>query len=125
MRQKIYNHYQLLAALITAAILITLSCNKQDSFLNAKRANSDVTPTTLADFQAVLDANSYMNVGYPALPLLGTDNVYLPSATVGAATVSERNSYIWASDIYQGSVPADWRNAYTIVEYANIVLDGL
>ncbi|HVS97415.1 MAG TPA: RagB/SusD family nutrient uptake outer membrane protein [Puia sp.] len=101
------------------------ACKKQDDWLNAKRRNGDVTPSTLQDFQAVLDGTNVVNFGHADLALLGTDNVYLTSTTLSGANPYERNSYLWASDIYEGSFDADWSQQYETIEYSNIVLDGL
>jgi hypothetical protein len=38
---------------------------------------------------------------------------------------AERNSYIWAKDIFAGQPGADWNIPYQQVFYANLVLDGL
>jgi hypothetical protein len=126
---KSLKYKKLVLAIIIIAItngLISLtSCKKQDDFLNVKRLNSDVTPSTLQDFQAVLDNISVFNSIYPSIGLLGTDNAYLTDATLNTATSIERNSYIWAKDIFQGQASAEWNNGYQIIEYANIVLDGL
>lgn len=115
----------ILSITMMGCFLNLMSCKKQDDFLNVKRRNSDVTPATLQDFQAILDNVTVFNSQYPAIGLLGTDNVYLTDVTLNTASVAERNSYVWAKDIYQGQASAEWNNGYQIVEYANIVLDGL
>lgn len=115
----------LIFTIIIGCSLGISSCKKQDDFLNVKRRNSDVTPSTLQDFQAVLDNVILFNALYPSIGLLGTDNVYLTDATLNTASITERNSYIWSKDIYQGQFVAEWNNGYQMVEYTNIVLDGL
>jgi hypothetical protein len=103
--------------------LILVGCNK--SWLNDKQNKSDVVPTTLKDFQAILDNHTTMNDVYPALGLISSDNLYLTDARIGSATVIERSAYLWAKDIFNGASSSDWSSAYKVVEYANIVLDGL
>jgi hypothetical protein len=106
-------------------ILLTFSCKKQDTWLNAKRSLSDVTPSTLQDFQAVLDNNQVMNGYGSIIGLIGTDNIYVPDDNLDGTDQTSRNAYLWAKDIYQQSLASDWLSDYQEVEYANIVLDGL
>ncbi|ANF52954.1 hypothetical protein A0O34_21580 [Chryseobacterium glaciei] len=113
-------------------ILIALSivaCKKQDQWLDFKSSKSDVVPSTLEDYQAILDNNSIMNENYPAMGMVAADNYYLTPAVWKALTdIPRKNAYIWLSDINEGSVTAlspDWDNPYKMIEYANIALSGL
>lgn len=127
--KKIYQNIRLYQVLINGIFLLLVlsdsACKKQDQFLNSKRSMSDVVPSTLQDFQAILDNTDVMNTNYAQLALLGADNNYVTDANLDAATQYERNTYLWAKDIFQGQASYDWQNAYEIVEYCNIVLDGL
>lgn len=100
------------------------SCQKQNDWLDAKRQQSDIVPTTLDDFQAILD-NSIMNANYPVIGQLGGDNYYFPDDNIGVVSSIERNAYIWAKDIFEGAVSSDYTFSYVVVGYANIVLEGL
>lgn len=107
-------------------ILLLLSCNKRDVFLDSKSNKADVTPTTLADFQALLDNDVVMNANYPSLGIIGADNFYVDYTIWQATnTVQERNAYIWLPDIYNGESGFDWQYTYQKVVYSNIVLEGL
>lgn len=108
-----------------AILVLAGSCKKQDDYLNARRSNHDVTPSTLQDFQGILDGTNTMNTNYPSIGLVGTDNCYVTDVKLNTASEVERNAYIWAKDIFQGQDSYDWTYAYKIVEYSNIVLDGL
>ncbi|WP_345951204.1 RagB/SusD family nutrient uptake outer membrane protein [Mucilaginibacter sp. PAMB04274] len=101
------------------------ACKKQDEYLDIKRNKTDVTPKTLEDFQAVLDNNQVMNGYSSIIGLIGTDNLYAPDTYLDAADQTVRNAYLWNKDIYQGTTAAEWQYPYQVVEYANIVLDGL
>ncbi len=126
MKRQIYKHHVLIILVSVATCIFNAACNKANDYLNVKRLNTDVVPSTLNDFQALLDNNNYsMNSNYPSIGLEGTDNLYNTTAVISAATLVERNSYIWAKDIYQGGTANDWAAAYKNVEYANVVLDGL
>ncbi|QEM03717.1 RagB/SusD family nutrient uptake outer membrane protein [Mucilaginibacter rubeus] len=107
------------------ALICCFSCKKQDDWLNIKNNKSDVTPQTLQDFQAILDNDVVFNDLNSILGVIGTDNIYFPDTKLDAENQVTRNTYLWASDIYQGALSADWVNNYQAVEYANIVLDGL
>jgi hypothetical protein len=101
------------------------SCNKHD-WLDVKSNKSDLVPKSLSDLQAILDNTEVMNFNYPELGFLGSDNYYLTySSWQGAYTSAERNAYIWAPDIFEGSTCVDWDAAYKTVAYTNIVLEGL
>jgi tetratricopeptide (TPR) repeat protein len=108
-------------------ILAFASCKKQDEWLNAKSNKSDIVPSTLEDFQAILDNNTIMNTNYPAMGIIGSDNSYVTDLTATTAgAIYERNAYKWAADVYEGDLSSsDWGSAYKVIEYANIVLDGL
>lgn len=102
-----------------------ISCNKK-KFLDEKPDSDFFVPTTLEDFQALLDNDAVISVT-PVLGELSADNYYLPSTFwQGLSLARERNSYNWAVDIYNGEVGVlDWNTPYEQVFYANVVLDGL
>lgn len=101
-----------------------LSCNKQ-AFLDKKPSTDIFIPTTLEDFQALLDNDSYMGES-PIIGELSADNYYLLHPYWQTLPAKERNSYIWAADIYEGvGKVEDWNTPYKQVFYANVVLEGL
>lgn len=110
-------------------ILLIISCNKQDQYLDVKRSNADVVPKTLKDFQALLDNDSYMNGAlggaYPVDGLVGSDNYFVTDATYASLVAPSSTLYLWAPDVYQGGNAIGWNYSYRIVEYSNVVLDGL
>jgi len=99
------------------------SCKKQ--WLDEKANLSDVRPSTLKDFQAILDDNSVMNNVYAGIGLSGADNYYLTDQNYNNASQYLRNSYTWEKDIFAGTNSTDWTNGYRLVQSTNIVLDGL
>ena len=108
---------------LTGIIAISAGCKK--NFLDAKPDKSLLIPSTLTDFQSLLDNNTVMNVG-TAINTIASDDIYTNSATLQSTTVaSARNSYVWAKDIYEGSTPSDWSTPFQQIFYANVVLDGL
>lgn len=111
-------------------ILFFAACKKSD-FLNSKPDQSLVVPTTLKDFQGILDNDRYMNGAgnngiIPSLGEIGADNYYLADADyVSNLMQNEQNEYIWAKQVYPGIDVVDWNQAYRSVFYSNIVLEGL
>jgi hypothetical protein len=103
---------------------IFFSCNK-NGFLDKKPNSDNVIPSSLDDFQALLDNPGVMSVT-PALGELSADNYQLDYVSWQGLDVKEHNAHAWQADIYdrQGNV-ADWNLPYQQVFYANTVLDGL
>lgn len=112
--------------LITILILTTLlSCKKQ--WLDAKPSKSLIVPSSLSDYQQILDNTSIFNNGLAALSEISSDNYYVTYANwQSSGSVLERNSYTWAEDFFAGETAcSDWTNAYRNILYANIILEGL
>jgi len=109
---------------ITVLLSICLSCKKSD-FLDKKPSTTITEPTTLTDFQLLLDNTSVMNAT-GGLAQISADDQIVSYPNYLAATATERNAYIWNKDIYGGDTGiTDWNLPYQTVFYANIVLEGL
>jgi hypothetical protein len=101
-----------------------MSCNKKE-FLDERPRSDLFVPTTLEDFQALLD-NDFAMAITPVLGELSTDNYYLLQSSWSSLTTKEKNAYTWEKDTYGGEGKViDWNIPYTQVLYANVVLDGL
>lgn len=111
---------------IVLILIVLVSACKKD-FLEAKSDKKLVIPTTLQDFQALLDNTDLMNTNMPNLGEIGTDDYYLKYETWNIISEPyEKNAYVWAKDVYQGSISfIDWTNRYQAVFYTNNVLEGL
>lgn len=110
--------------LLILSCLIVVGCS--EDFLEKKPDKSLVVPTTLEDLQALLDnADRVMNI-VPAIGMVASDDAFTTdNAWQGLFTATERNSYIWKDNIYEGEACADWNIPYQQVFYANVVLEGL
>lgn len=98
---------------------------KKSEFLDKKPSTNLLTPTTLADFQGLLDNTVEMNQT-GGLCLMSSDEIQVSDTDWPTGSSTERNSYIWAKDIYAGDTKiSDWNELYQQVFYANSVLDGL
>jgi hypothetical protein len=110
-------------SLLCLSLLLLGSCKK--GFLAAKPDQTLLIPSTLSDFQALLDNNTLFNTT-PALGEIASDDIYTTTAGYQSTTLAiARNSYLWADDIFAGASSGDWRIPFQQVFYANIVLDGL
>lgn len=103
------------------------SCKKIDNWLDVKSKNSDVILKSLDDYQSLLDNTTVMNTT-SGLGLIAADNIHLlENIALTGGNPSERNAYIWKSDIYEGSIgvgTGDWTVPYRAIAYANIALEG-
>ncbi|SDF79601.1 SusD family protein [Mucilaginibacter pineti] len=103
-------------------IIVMVSCKK--GYLDARPDKALLVPSTLADFQAILDNTDIMNKA-PYLNEVSTDDIYTTDNGFAGADPVIQQSYIWAKDIFQGQSGYDWNVPYQQVFYANVVLDGL
>ncbi|WP_333888868.1 RagB/SusD family nutrient uptake outer membrane protein [Sphingobacterium siyangense] len=104
-------------------VLCVVGC--KDSFLEVKPSTDIVSPKTLDDFQQMLD---YSAINFTSgLPLLSADEYEIPNEKDWQGlTVTERNAYRWASDLFEGQEGVeDWSYPYQSIFYANNVINGL
>ena len=100
------------------------SCHKQD-FLDKKPSTTLLVPTTLSDFQALLD-NLKVFAVVPTLGEASADNYFVSYSAWAVMLPREHNAYVWAKDLYNGQGgQQDWNVPYQQVYYANLVLEGL
>ncbi len=103
---------------------ILISCDKE--YLEKINDKSLLVPSTMADFQALLDDNrNVMNLS-PWIGEISSDNFYASDAGYLAwNTELERSAYTWSTNPNSTGNVSDWNNAYRQIFYTNIVLDGL
>jgi tetratricopeptide (TPR) repeat protein len=111
-------------AFLFVVIGTSWGCTK--AFLDKKADKSLLVPTTLDNFQALLDNYSTIMNFVPGLTTISADDFYTNDNGWSAySNANERNSYIWAADIFEGVGGTDWSRPYQQIFYANVVLDGL
>lgn len=103
-----------------SALLLMSAC--QQDFMDAKPDKALVVPTTIADYQAILDNFNTMNT--PGLNLIAGDEFVTTDQMYQALEQVERQTYLWADDLYEGGSSTDWESCYKAVFTANIVLEG-
>ena len=105
-------------------VCILVGCSKTD-FLNEKPNSSIAQPTTIGEFQQLLENTDMFN-RTGALAQIGADDLFLTDANWETATATERNAYIWNDIIYDGDQNvSDWNILYSAIFHANVVLDGM
>ena len=117
------------------------SCKKfKDDYLDVKNDTRTTVPTTIADFQAILDDGLYTNGRDGAfnaqmsnmMGLLAGDEVYLKQQTLYDVSFSlhyfHRNVHLWEDAIYlpdHDLTNDDWFTGYKRIFFSNLVLSGL
>ena len=108
---------------LIATVVLLAGCKK---YLIAKPDQKLEVPTSIADVQALLDNTSLMNLNDPATGEISADNYYLTdTAYASVPGTSQRNMYIWASDITLNDYPNHWGNLYNIVGVSNVVMESI
>lgn len=105
--------------------MIFSSCKK--SFLDAKPNSSIINPTTLTDYQELLDNNTALN-STGALPQMSCDDYFVLDKTSLDALdfPTYKGAYLWRKDLFGGETNIqDWNGDFKAVFYANSILDGL
>jgi hypothetical protein len=111
--------------LIAISCMFVLSSCKKD-WLDAKPDSLLTVPSTISDFQNLLNYNNYFNSNQPGLGELATDDYYFSVANYSAQQLLEQYAYIWAVDVFNGSASVqDWDNPYKAVLNCNLSVEGL
>lgn len=122
MRFFFIQHRNWLILLLLLPVLL-LGCHK--NFLDAKPSTTLSVPTTLSDFQSLLDNNSVFNQ-VPTLGEASCDDYFFTYGYYQTLDIRQQNAFIWAANIFEGQGgQQDWNMPYQQVFYANVVLDGL
>lgn len=95
--------------------------------LDVKPDESQLIPQSIADFQALLDNVQYVNNNMPSYSEAGADNYYITAVRYNALpTNGLREGYVWGDHVFpQGDFVADWSQAYSLVTFSNLVLEGI
>jgi tetratricopeptide (TPR) repeat protein len=116
-------NYKIVVILIAGVALV--SCKK--TWMEDKSNKNRDIPTSIKDFQAMLDHTSYMNDYRPALGEVSADNYYVSDKMWPGYNVDNRNKYTWNKEIYTDQVTDNnnWNFVWRGVLQANVVLDGI
>jgi len=111
-----------LVALLLLPVFLQ-ACHK--NFLDAKPSTTLSVPTTLSEFQALLDNNAVFNQ-VPTLGEASCDDYFFTQNAYQSLDIRQQNAFLWQPDVFEGQGnQLDWNAPYKQVFYANVVLDGL
>ena len=116
---------------ILVSFLICITACSKTNFLNTKPDPSLVVPSTISDYQAILDNDVNMNgeYGYGVVPELGetgSDNYYLTQENYSDYLKPlYQRCYVWAQNVFTNEQIVDWNIPYQTIYFANLALDGL
>lgn len=116
-------NYKTIFFLIAGISLV--SCKK--TWMEEKSNKNLDVPSSIKDFQAMLDHSSYINDWRPSLGEISADNYYVSDKMWQGYNRDTRSRYIWDKEIYadQPSDNSNWNYPYRQVLQANVVLDGV
>lgn len=97
----------------------TVACEK---YLAEKPSSSIAIPSTVGDFQALVDYQARMNEYYPDCGDNAADYFYLLTADWMARPEWARGTYVWDP---QADASRDWSVCYEKIFYTNIILEGI
>lgn len=102
-------------------LIITISFCSCKKYLDKKSDGQLSTPSTLEDFQAMLDNYDVMNLSLDATNTL-TDEYFISEADWNTLDELNRRGYVWDPQLNDEE---DWSKAYKAVFYSNTILEEL
>jgi hypothetical protein len=122
MKKNVFTAISILVGLILCA-----SCKKD--WLDIKPDISLVVPSSLNDFQGLLDNTSGASLAFTVnnciLGEAGSDNYYLTPAAYASLPPNEQSAYTWNLNEYQADTAPDWLGPYSQISMTNVILEGL
>lgn len=103
-------------------IVSNISCKK---YLDEKTNKKFVIPSSVEDFQAMLDRYQVMNQVDPGASEVASDNYFLSDVNWSSLAERDRRMYTWEKDFIFPDYPNNWSNVYNIVYIANTCIEGL
>ncbi|MFA6071642.1 MAG: RagB/SusD family nutrient uptake outer membrane protein [Janthinobacterium sp.] len=119
--------------LILLVTLGQLGCKK--GFLEEKPEKALDVPTSISDYQAILDnptssspteGRVALNYEQPALVEISSDDFYVVDNAFIIGSLAERNAYRWSKNIFENiDQEVEWNTPYRRIYYSNIVIEGI
>jgi len=106
-------------------LLFTIGSCKKD-ILDQKPDQSLAIPTTLKDFQALVDNVTLLNNRNGFLAEAGADDYYILDTKYAGFSQLNKNIYVWDKQLTEVLIDTeDWNAPYQAILYANVVLEGI
>ncbi len=113
--------YKTYFSYIISLIILLSSCKK---YLAEKPDASLAVPSTVQDYQALLDRTNLLNTKNASWDETSSDDYYLPITTYSSLNGKNRDAYIWEYNNYS-DYPNDWSFGYDAVYVANLAIEGI
>ncbi|MFD2554391.1 RagB/SusD family nutrient uptake outer membrane protein [Sphingobacterium tabacisoli] len=114
---------------LVLTIVLTMVLSGCESFLSEKSDKSLGTPSTIEDFEALLNDWGVLNSTFSSLGDASSDDLYLTTEDYnGLHYESDKRLYTWQPDYVSRSVASagnEWAHCYNAIYVCNAVLDGL
>ncbi|RZM24704.1 MAG: RagB/SusD family nutrient uptake outer membrane protein [Pedobacter sp.] len=114
-------HISLLALLFVGLVMAT-GCNK---LLDEKSDQKLAIPSTLTDFQALMDNFTVLNSSEPISLELSADDYSTSDADLAGSSEPQRRMYSWQKDYLFAPANNDWSTTYKAVYHCSSVISGL
>jgi tetratricopeptide (TPR) repeat protein len=112
--------YFLTSLFIPIIVLLQLSCKK---YLDEKSDDSLIVPSTLNNFQMLLDEGNVMNNATPSIGVSSADDYFLEQTSYNSKNEFQQHLYRW--EPYPYYYNNDWGNSYKAIYSANLCLERL
>lgn len=104
------------------SISLLSSCHKYVDI----QPQGKIVPTTLNDFQQLLNNSTVFNLGSGTTDLMTDDVAFTDTSIFTSMDPASLNIYSWASNIYIASQDdPEWNLYYQQIYYANVVISGV
>ena len=110
------------------AIMVCFIFSSCEKYLDIKPDKKMIVPKTLNDFKALLDEYPVMNQeSTPSIGEIGSDDYFLIEDDFGKVPVRDQIVHLWAKENFEvtDNRVSDWFLPYQLINYSNIVLEGL
>ncbi|MBS1661869.1 MAG: RagB/SusD family nutrient uptake outer membrane protein [Bacteroidetes bacterium] len=109
---------------LVAILMVSGGCKK---FLSKRSDTIQETPSSVADYQSLLDNDLVTIKATPALGVLGADDYILDSAAQQVIQAGQIGAYSWNAALYlvPGVTDNSWINPYEAIYQCNVVIHGL
>jgi hypothetical protein len=108
--------------LLLLGLFLFAGCKK--GWLNQKTDTNLAVPSTLSDFQSLMDNTDIINSNSCGIGEIGSDGHSVIPLFWQYESSQEQNAYTWSHD-KPNVASVDWDAAYKRVAYCNVVLEGL
>ncbi|WP_295119737.1 RagB/SusD family nutrient uptake outer membrane protein [uncultured Chitinophaga sp.] len=107
-------------------IAFGLGCGREKDFLDTKPNEVLFTISSLNDCRTLLNNESVFNNNDVAFTTVSADEFYVTDDEWANCPSAERNSYVWAKDLFSiQDIVFDWGDGYRRIYYSNAILDAL